>query len=41
MDVDKWKNDLLTSHKTGEEKEDIQSRLNSWYASLVTDSLSM
>ncbi|KAF0758267.1 Uncharacterized protein FWK35_00012470 [Aphis craccivora] len=31
MNVDSWKNSMLTSHKTESENADIQSKLNSWF----------
>lgn len=41
MNVDNWKNSMLTSHKTKSENADIQSKLNSWYVIFVTESLLM
>lgn len=39
MDIDKRKNDFLTSHNTCSEIADIQSKFYSWYAVFVAESL--
>lgn len=41
MNIDNWKNSMLTSHKTESENADIQSKLNSWYVIFVIESLLM
>jgi len=39
MDVDKWKNDFLTSHNISAENADIQSKFYPWYAIFITELL--
>jgi len=39
MDIDKWKNNFLTSHNTGTKNADIESKFYSWYAIFIFELL--